>query len=96
MTEADWARVTLYASPKNIAARLETARRVLRTAQRTVDRWEALRVLRASQVEAGTWPESARQAMAAEEEERRASWAAVMGGRGEIHAAENREVSDAG
>jgi hypothetical protein len=82
MTEADWQRVTLYAAPRAIEARLETARRALREAQRTVDCWEALRVLRASQVEAGTWPESARQAMAAEEAAAREAWAAVLGRRG--------------
>lgn len=74
MTEADWQRVTLYAAPQAIEARLKTAKRALAAAQRTVDRWEALRVLRAGQVEAGTWPESAKQAMAAEEEARRAAW----------------------
>lgn len=85
MTEADWRRVTLYAAPRAIDARLETARRALAAAQRTVDRWEALKALRASQVEAGTWPESARQAMAAEEEASRAAWAAAMGDRGIIN-----------
>lgn len=86
MTEADWQRVALYAAPQAIEARLETARRALRAAQRTVDRWEALRVLRAGQVEAGTWPESARQAKAAEEDEARARWAAVIGRRGIVDA----------
>jgi hypothetical protein len=86
MTEADWQRVTLYAAPQAIEARLKTAERALRAAQRTVDRWEELRVLRAGQVEAGTWPESAKRAAAAEEEERRASWAVAMGDRGLIHA----------
>jgi hypothetical protein len=86
MTEADWQRVTLYAAPRAIEARLETARRALAAAQRTVDRWEALRALRASQVEAGTWPESARQAKAAEEEATRQAWDALLGRRGIIDA----------
>ena len=60
MTEAGWQRVALYAGPRGIEARLETARRARDAAQRTVDRWEALRVLRAGQAEAGTWPEPAK------------------------------------
>ena len=86
MTEADWQRVALYAGPRAIEARLETARRALRAAQRTVDRWEALRVLRAGQVEAGTWPASALQAKADEEAEWQASWDAAMGRRGVVSA----------
>jgi hypothetical protein len=79
MTEADWQRVALYAAPQAIEARLKIAQRARDAAQRTVNRWEALRVLRAGQVEAGTWPESAKRAMAAEEDDRRAAWAAVTG-----------------
>ena len=86
MTEADWQRVTLHAAPQAIEARLETARRALRAAQRTVDRWETLRSLRTGQVEAGTWPESARQARAAEEEAAREAWSAVMAGKGIVNA----------
>jgi hypothetical protein len=56
MTEADWQRVTLYAAPQAIEARLKTARRALREAQRTVDRWGDLLALRLGQVDAGTWP----------------------------------------
>jgi hypothetical protein len=79
MTAADWARVELYAAPQAIEAHLKTARRALAAAQRTADRWESLRALRAGQVEAGTWPEAARQAMAAEEEARLAKWTELTG-----------------
>jgi FAD/FMN-containing dehydrogenase len=56
MTEADWRRVEKHAAPQSIEVRLKAARRALRAAQRTADRWEALLALRLSQVEAGTWP----------------------------------------
>jgi hypothetical protein len=82
-TEAEWQRVTLYAAPQAIEARLKTARQARDAAQRTVDRWEALKALRAGQVEAGTWPEAARRAMDAEEAARQASWAAMTDGDGE-------------
>lgn len=52
----DWARVGKHAAPQAIEARLKTARRARGTAQRLVDRWEALLEQRMAQVAAGEWP----------------------------------------